>query len=202
FLMETHHKCLKIGNYWMRIPKYEHHSKCKHCQQTETIDHILFKCPQNHGKRLWAIAKVICDRRKITWPTNLNVSHVMAAPIARINTTIGQLKNGKTRLFRIVVLECAWQVWKARCCRVMNPNRPLTTLKEVTNTFQAGLNEKLQQDIMSTCCKRFSHKALPAKLVLHTWSGNLQEEERFPDSWLHSSRVLVGIPDRESHTHA
>ncbi|KAF8316924.1 uncharacterized protein EI90DRAFT_2856666, partial [Cantharellus anzutake] len=56
FLWKLTHNCLKIGNYWLRIPKYEHHSECEHCQQMETIDHILFECPQNHGKRLWTIA--------------------------------------------------------------------------------------------------------------------------------------------------
>ncbi|KAF8328904.1 uncharacterized protein EI90DRAFT_3063957, partial [Cantharellus anzutake] len=87
----------------------------------------------NHGERIWSIAKAICDRRKIPWPANLDISYIMAAPIIEIKATNGRSKNGETRLFRIVVLECTWQLWKARCRRVMNPDRPQTTLNEVRN---------------------------------------------------------------------
>ncbi|KAF8331029.1 uncharacterized protein EI90DRAFT_2920696, partial [Cantharellus anzutake] len=109
--------------------------------------------------------------------------------------TNGNLRKGETRLYRIVMLECAWQIWKARCRRVINPDHPQTTLTEIKNALRAGLNDKLQQDIALTNRKTYGRKALPTKLVLHTWSGNLHEEGRLPDNWLNSTGVLVGIPD-------
>ncbi|KAF8330807.1 uncharacterized protein EI90DRAFT_2996369, partial [Cantharellus anzutake] len=132
-------------------------------------------------------------RRKIPWPVNLDISYIMAAPIIEIKAASGRSKVGEIRLFRIVVLECAWQLWKARCRRVMNPDRPQTTYKEVKNALKAGLNDKLHQDIALTNRNKYGRKALPPKLVLHTWSGNLQNEESQPDNWLSSSGVLVGI---------
>ncbi|KAF8337331.1 uncharacterized protein EI90DRAFT_3042603 [Cantharellus anzutake] len=66
------------------------------------------------------------------------------------------------------------------------------------------MNEKLSQDRYLTNRKKFHNKALPGWLVLHTWSGDIENEACFPENWLKCNGVLVGIPDpprsREPHT--
>jgi hypothetical protein len=104
------------------------------------------------------------------------------------------VRPGASRFFVIATLECAWQTWKLRCKRVIRGEQgeaPRISQNEDLNTFRAAMNERLSQDRILTNKKKYHDKALPERLVLHTWSGNLEYEERLPVNWLKSNGVLI-----------
>ncbi|KAJ6512810.1 hypothetical protein C8R45DRAFT_771814, partial [Mycena sanguinolenta] len=39
----------------------------------------------------------------------------------------------------------------------------------------------------------FGHLAINRRIILHTWSGILWDEDSLPDDWIQSDQVLVGI---------
>src|SRR5258708_6306314 len=50
--------------------------------------------------------------------------------------------------------------------------------------------------------KRYQNKALPANLVLKTWSGTLQNKHRLPENWPTANGVSVGIANHPTQNQA
>ena len=129
---------------------------------------------------------------------------MMVVPLLKIKNQSRKVRNRASRLSTIVILECAWQTWKARCKRVIGSNQQDLigiSSNEALNNLRLALNDRLQEDIVLTNSRKYGKKAYPKTLVLSTWSGLLENEESLPQDWLYCSEVLVGIPNppRESH---
>jgi hypothetical protein len=48
FLWRATHDSYKIGKRWENIPNFENRQYCGFCGETESIEHILVECIQNH----------------------------------------------------------------------------------------------------------------------------------------------------------
>ena len=48
FLWKSIHNAYKIGNFWTKIPEYEHRANCCLCGEVENMDHILVECQKSH----------------------------------------------------------------------------------------------------------------------------------------------------------
>jgi hypothetical protein len=207
FLWKLVHSAHKDGTYWSKIPGCEDRAQCAKCDVPESMNHIIFECPHNQGPKLWAAVRSMSLKKGVSWPDNMGIYHIMAAPLIVIKKQDGTIKHGASRFFRMAILECAWQTWKLRCKRILRDvetGEPKISLNEAMNTYKAAMNEKLNQDRNLTNRKKYRNSTLPEWIVLHTWSGTLESELSLPENWLKCNGVLVGIPDppwsREPHT--
>ncbi|KAL6298150.1 hypothetical protein BKA93DRAFT_744742 [Sparassis latifolia] len=102
---------------------------------------------------------------------------------------------GANCLYRILVSESAYLIWKIRCERVIqrndNPHK-LHSVKEITAKWHDTINCRLLLD-RSMTRRHFGTRALNGLTVLSTWSGTLHDERTLPKNWLHCREVLVSI---------
>ena len=66
---------------------------------------ILFNCDANQSKTIWKLAKQICECKNIPWPTDLDITTIMALPLLKVQSTDGHICNGATHLFLIILSE-------------------------------------------------------------------------------------------------
>jgi ribonuclease HI len=198
FLSKAVHNSHKIGEYWKKIQNYEHRGICQKCEKTENLDHILFDCLYNQSQTIWDTIKLLCAQKKITWPTNMNTSHIIATLLWNLKDEEGLTRMGDSRALKTLMLKGAWQIWKLCCCRVINSteeNETKISKLEAHNTIKSALNNRLQSNKILTNRKKYSTKALPEKTALETWKNLLNVNADLPENWLKTNRVLVGIPD-------
>ncbi|EMD38321.1 hypothetical protein CERSUDRAFT_34819, partial [Gelatoporia subvermispora B] len=63
FLWKCLHGALKCGDYWLRITNFEHRADCGSCAVPETLEHILFECPNSGQRTVWALANSVWRSR-------------------------------------------------------------------------------------------------------------------------------------------
>lgn len=130
--------------------------------------------------------------RKWTQPW---IGNIVACALTKRDEEKAQRDPGGKRLWRIIVSESAYLIWKLRCERVIqNENTPFTT-QEVNNRWLATINARLDLDREMTNENLGKHK-LKTKVVLQTWKGALSEEKPLPRNWTKLNGVLVGIKPR------
>ena len=196
FLWKNIHEAHKCGPYWDKIAGYEDRSLCSQCGASDTIDHILFQCPQSAGLLIWPRVKALCQLKNIPWPTNFDLYTILASPFAVFRNPANLPRRGANRLFQIMVTEAAFLIWKLRCRRILDraehePEKILTEA-EVLRTFSTVLNNRLYDDRTMTNRQKYRSKAIPYALVLETWSGILHKESDLPHDWISKQNgVLV-----------
>ena len=102
----------------------------------------------------------------------------------------------KNRLFKILISESAYLIWKLRCERRIThgDNQEFHHSKtETHNRWLATINKRLKMDQLHTNGKKYKKKAIKKDQVIKTWSGLLLQEENLPEDWTRQSGVLVGI---------
>ncbi|KAJ7921989.1 hypothetical protein B0H13DRAFT_1604036 [Mycena leptocephala] len=100
---------------------------------------------------------------------------------------------GTQRLYRILMSESAYLIWKLRNDRVISRDGEPTTEDEITNKWKFAMNQRLQVDrTLANRPIKGKCPALAPRLVLETWSDTLDEESSLLANWLQEPRVLVG----------
>ncbi len=147
------------GNYWLKMTKYNKRGTCPKCDAPETMQHILFNCNANQSKIIWKIAETISECKNIQWPSNLDVTTIMALLLLKVHNQDGQVCNGATCLFLITISECTYLIWKLRCKRILDttPDEPTHTIspKEAHSQMLSIINSRLNQDKILTSKKRY-----------------------------------------------
>ncbi|KAJ7763988.1 hypothetical protein DFH07DRAFT_738580, partial [Mycena maculata] len=96
-------------------------------------------------------------------------------------------------LYRILMSESAYPIWKLRNERVISRDGTPATDEEIKNRWKYHINQRLQVDMTLARRPRLGRRpALAPLLVLTTGSGILDNEQRLPADWLREPRVLVG----------
>ncbi|KAF5376294.1 hypothetical protein D9615_008538 [Tricholomella constricta] len=197
FLWMAIHDAYMIGTHWLRATmsqEMQERATCTHDGSIETMKHILTQCECTGQQEVWTEMENLWNGvRADSWyqPT---LGLTLGTPMAEVKTDTGRVLKGKTRLFRILMVESAHLIWKLRCERlIQNENRPHSKI-EIRNRWRKALNDRLDLDQRMTD-KRYREKALPRKLVLDTWAGALHKEENLPEDWIGVNGVLVGIGD-------
>ena len=101
-------------------------------------------------------------------------------------TMNGKPNDGKSRLYRIIVSETAYLIWKMRNewqIRDDDGEERLNVEGETTARWRKALNKRLTNDRFLTDSARFRKRALNAELVRRTWTGSLENEEALPQEW-------------------
>ncbi|KAH9835471.1 uncharacterized protein C8Q71DRAFT_837434 [Rhodofomes roseus] len=103
--------------------------------------------------------------------------------------------HGATRLWRILISESAFLIWKLRCERVIGheeEERWAHSSNELRSRWASTMNQRLHLDAATTH-PRFGRKALRRDIYADTWHDAVVDNRAL---YTHRSRegVLVGIP--------
>jgi hypothetical protein len=146
----------------------EEKGDCKHCDELETVKHILLECENPKRKHIWKLAKETWEhsgkQEKTEW-IQPNMETIMG--IGNVEYRKKERKQeGLTRLYITIVTETIWLLWKDRNEWAINDKH--ITIKEATNKWRANIVKRCRQDYYSTS-RKYERKALNIKTVRDTW---------------------------------
>ncbi|KAF8067092.1 hypothetical protein FPV67DRAFT_1769565, partial [Lyophyllum atratum] len=121
-----------------------------------------------------------------------SLGSVLGAPLADFGDEGDVKLTGDSRLYRILMVDSAYLIWKIRCARVCEfENVPFSSI-EVRNRWRKAMNDRLTLERLMTD-RKFDHKALSKDVVLDTWKEVLHDKENLPEDWTGVAVVLVGM---------
>jgi ribonuclease HI len=197
FLWKCLHDAYKIGKYWSRIENYEQRGLCAHCDTEESMEHILTGCSAPGRERVWALANELWRKRSSSntqIPTNYGA--LLGCGLSNFKKGGDRPDKGRNRLFRIIVSESMYLIWKMRCERVISWNNDPERAHsdhEIHNKWLQAMNARLRMDSVQTNNKIFKKKSIAAKTVLATWENCLMDNLHETRNWCGKTGVLVGI---------
>ena len=182
----------KIGGYWTHIEGFQDRGTCPLCDETEDMEHILLRCKAETRELAWTMANEVWKKKdQTTLPTTLG--GILGCGLASF-TKDGKPQRGKNRLYRILVSETAYLIWKLQNeRRIRDDDGPIQTNDEVGKRWTHAINKRLLLDRLLTNTARFRKNAIESKLVKATWSECLTGEDDLPTDWPTAKGVLVGI---------
>ncbi|KAJ7049615.1 hypothetical protein C8F01DRAFT_1222526 [Mycena amicta] len=191
FFWKSIHGAHRIGKYWKNIPTMEDHAKCSHCGDTESLQHILIECERPGPKTLW-------EKKSLPWHEP-SLGGVLGAGLAVFRDANGKELKGSSRLYKILLSESVFLIWKIRCEVVIQDDGVPKHEAKIHNRWLAIINERLEMDKSLTNRRRFGkiHSIHP-RLVLDTWRDTLADETQLPDDWIRQDGVLVGMAPMRS----
>ncbi|EMD36518.1 hypothetical protein CERSUDRAFT_23066, partial [Gelatoporia subvermispora B] len=171
FLWKCIHGAHRCGEYWRKVTHLEHREYCDVCDVPETIEHILLDCKASGQATIWAMTRRIWLRKHHEW-TVPTLGDILGCSLLSVKDEDGRPKPGRTRLFKILVSEAAFLIWKTRNKRIFEPtpNGIWSSKVGVANAWMHVLNTRLAIDrtLTHASSKTF---ALKSDEVLRTWSG-------------------------------
>jgi ribonuclease HI len=194
YMWKSMHGALKIGDYWSNIPGLEDRGECTLCGQTETMEHILTICATPARKQIWDLVNSLWLKRH-NEAFEPSLGNVLGCGMPNFTADEKPL-TGKTRLYKILISESAFLIWKLRCERAIAGKTHSET--EIHNRWIGTINSRLTIDCVLTDARAFERKALSGKLIQSTWHKCLMNESDLPDDWYLRTGVLVGIATKTS----
>ncbi|EJD36828.1 hypothetical protein AURDEDRAFT_18723, partial [Auricularia subglabra TFB-10046 SS5] len=200
FLWKSMHDGHKIGEYWIRMDNETHRNKgyCTICGHDvpETLEHILLDCADPACEQIWRLAEELWRHKHPKWhPLSLGLILGCGAVTIRDQASFRKLP-GATRLYRILISESAYLIWKIRCIRrIDHPDHPdwRPSRDFVHSEWYRVLTDRMRTDCLATNKSRFGSRATPRSLVLATWHGVLEDEHDFlPETLVSKPGFLVG----------
>ncbi|KAJ7214495.1 hypothetical protein GGX14DRAFT_392521 [Mycena pura] len=192
FLWRSVHNAHKIGPYWTHIPECEERAICQDCGVLEDLDHILVRCESPGRELIWVAARTLWLERETVWP-EVSLGTILGCGLAEFRDGNRGTDQGARRLYRILMSESAYLIWRLRNERVIDWDGVPASVEEIENKFKFVVNQRLQMDkVLANRPHKGKQPALPSKLVLETWSGILDHGQSLPADWLREPRVLVG----------
>ncbi|KAJ7195333.1 hypothetical protein GGX14DRAFT_311570, partial [Mycena pura] len=190
FLWKGVHNALKIGSFWTHIPECEDRAVCADCGVLEDLDHILIRCESPGRALIWRAAETLWKERETEWP-EVSLGTVLGCGLAEFRDGQGKINQGARRLYRILISESAYLIWRLRNERVIDRAGEPASEEEIERKFKFVINQRLQMDkVLANRPRKGKRPALPAKLALATWSGILDDAHSLPADWLREPRVL------------
>jgi len=194
FLWKSTQGAYKIGSYWNPIEGFEQRRICPLCNEQEEMEHILTSCTSRPRTLAWELANDVWSHRSKE-PLPTRPGDILGCGLANF-TKDNKPDRGKNRLYRIIMSETAYLIWKMRNERRIGredaEDREVTD-SEVRNRWIHAINRRLTIDRALTNKMRFGRHTLNGKLVKQTWFCCLKNEEELPDDWPRRRGVLVGI---------
>lgn len=191
FWWKALHGALRIGEFWDKIPGYEHRATCSHCGVQESLEHILLECGAPGQAEIWRAADDLLSRKGIKMP-KLSYGALLASPALEAPGK----EAGSTRVLRILLTESCHLVWKIRCERVIGRDgdpEQYHSPTEIRRRWMAAVQQRLELD-RALVRPVVVRGRLTRRRVLMTWAGLLQDEGALPEDWIHNKGVLVGRP--------
>ncbi|EIW52958.1 uncharacterized protein TRAVEDRAFT_135249 [Trametes versicolor FP-101664 SS1] len=194
FMWKTIHDAFMVGHHWQRPnmgDELRERAICKLCDETETMDHILFRCDSTEARVIW---KNLCDLWEGTgqkwheqsWGT------VLGAACLIFESEHGTRLPYTERLWTTLCTEAAYLVWKLRCERVIQNEGACFSEREVQNRWTATMNGRLTLD-RRTAVPWLGGTKVSAKGIELMWLPVIRSPKDLPQDWVRNSEVLVGI---------
>jgi ribonuclease HI len=181
-----------LGSIGSTSPSAKIAPHVKTCDETEDLAHILVGCKSPGQDIIWKAAESLWLEKETKWPA-VSLGTILGCGLAEFRDEKGKMKRGAQRLYRILMSESAYLIWKIRNDRVISRDGEPATEDEIVNKWKYTINLRLQVD--RTLANRpinGKRPALAPQLVLATWSDTLDDEQSLPAYWLREPRVLVG----------
>ena len=195
FLWKCIHDAFKIGKFWSKIENYKHRGLCAHCESEESMEYILTECDAPGREQIWSLANELWNKRS---PEAIPTSYgtLLGCCLSNYKKQNGKPNKGLNRLFRIIVSESMYMIWKIRCERTIswnnNPTKSHSSHK-IHNKWLQAINARLKMDSVQTNTKIFKKKTLDPKTILRTWKNCLKDNLHDTRNWCGGMGVLVGI---------
>ncbi|KAJ7679447.1 ribonuclease H-like protein [Mycena polygramma] len=182
FLWMVIHEGYALGDHWRHFPGFEDRGTCKKCIIPESMDHILTQCDENGQKTIWELADKLWQLKTGAAMSPPLIGEIMACGLTKKGDRPGKTDAGTTRLWRILISESAHLIWRLRNERVIN-GKDASTITKIRNRWSHALNVRIGIDCLQINKAKYGAKALKKSLVLKTWAGSLQNEDRLPADW-------------------
>ncbi|KAF9492911.1 ribonuclease H-like protein [Pleurotus eryngii] len=196
FMWKTIHGAQKCGEWWRNVPNFEFREACPECHVPESMEHILVDCEAPGCLVIWQLAGNLWEKKGKIW-TPPTFGDILGCAAINFTPEVGNVRGpGLTRLYRILVSESAYLIWKLRCeRRIQRGDDPSQyhSREEIICRWRFAINHRLKLDCIMTNKSKFDSEAIAEVMVKHTWEGTLMNEESLPIHWYRKSGVLVGI---------
>ncbi|KAJ7759354.1 hypothetical protein DFH07DRAFT_957968 [Mycena maculata] len=201
WLWKSAHGAHRIGSYWKHIPGFEDRALCSHCGSTESLQHILFECSRPGQAIVWRLASEFWAGKLGSPLPTPSLGMVLGSALTSFEEETKSKPSGANRLYRILITESAYLIWKLRNESVIQNGGAVPPAIAVHNRWVSLMNERLKIDIFLATTRSDQNKILvPPEVVLQTWGRTLLNETSLPKDWLRDPRVLVGIETISSNT--
>ncbi|KAJ6480516.1 ribonuclease H-like protein, partial [Mycena vitilis] len=198
FLWKSMHDAHRIGIFWKHMPECEEREICQFCGVTEDLEHILLKCDRPGQREIWQLAEELWLKKNPSWPS-LSLGAILGCGLANFVDTKSHHLPGATRLYRILLSESMFLIWKIRNDCVINKGGVALSPTEIHNKWVYIINQRLDLDRTLTNHHRYGKQiSIKPLLVLRTWESTLKDEDTLPDNWLRLPRVLVGTEPKRT----
>jgi ribonuclease HI len=148
FIRKGLHNAHRIGTYWTHIPECEDCGICKDCNTLEDLEHILVKCQCAGRETIWRAAEKLWLEKESDWP-EVSLGTILGCGLAEFHDESGKEKKGTRRLYRILMSESAYLIWRIRNDRVISRGGEPATEDEIVNRWKFAINQRLQVDKLS-----------------------------------------------------
>ncbi|KAE9384473.1 hypothetical protein BT96DRAFT_960893 [Gymnopus androsaceus JB14] len=183
FLWKSMHDAHQVCKFWKHIPECEERMMCAHCNEIESLEHILIECDRPWRRLIWEMAKSL-------WPNTPDHGPWKEPNLGIIlGTNLLEFKDAKDS----TKSESAHLIWKLRCEAVIDCENEDIPDKETYNRLCQVLNQRLARDQNLTYKPRWKKSALTKKKVLQTWNPIIKDPQKLPSDWIGEAGVLVGI---------
>ncbi|KAF6745619.1 ribonuclease H-like protein [Ephemerocybe angulata] len=179
FAWKSLHEGYKVGKYWKYID--EDRLRCQPCNaEIESMEHIIQECRVSGQETVWKLAKEAWSHTGIQWP-EVTFDLILGIGSVEIKGRDGKIRDGRTRLFQILITESAYLIWLLRCewriSREQNTMK-IHTVQEIRARWKMAVTRRLRLDWALTSKISFGKRAMRAAEVKRTWNG-LADTEKF-----------------------
>ena len=181
FLWKSFHDAHRIGAYWNHIPECEARMTCQVCGVTEDLAHILLKCKAPGQNEVWEATRELWRHKHPQWP-ELTVGTLLGCGLARFQSTRNAA--GIQRLYRILISESMFVIWKLRNERVIHRAGAELPLQEILNKWNQAILNRFEIDrVLANRPRHGKRASLDPNRVIETWSAVLVNEDNLPKEW-------------------
>lgn len=121
FLWKSMHDAHHVGRFWKHIPECEERMMCAHCNEIESLEHILLECDRPWRRLIWEMAKSLWPNTPDHGPwKEPNLGIILGTNLLEFKDAKGKPAPGIKRLYKILITESAHLIWKL-CCECNRP---------------------------------------------------------------------------------
>ncbi|KAJ6525166.1 hypothetical protein B0H19DRAFT_863741, partial [Mycena capillaripes] len=114
--------------------------------------------------------------------------------LASFHDNGGKFLPGTSWLYRILISESLFIIWKAKNDIVIQGGGKSPSDAQIHNRWVFRINQCLGRDCTLSNQARYNKQiSVKPVLVLQTWSSTLQIEDKLPENWLRVRKILVCI---------
>lgn len=196
FLWKGLHNAIKVGKYWKHIPSMEDRQLCPICKCEESMDHIVSVCNAPERATIWSLAESAWAHTNLPW-NNPDIGTVLGAACVDFGEG-DNTRSGENRLFRILITESAYLIWKIRCERRIRNGDPdragqAHSINEIKNRWCEAISRRINIDREQTNTRKYGRKAIKFSTVENTWKKILKDADNMPEHWFRRPGLLVSM---------